>query len=171
MPNSVKVIARLLWFAPLLLFLLAINQARVAVDLRETLNSGARATAVVTDFDKVDRADVTYGYVSLEVPMADGSTLVKEKLTLPYTLLPHVAGQESLEVLVLPGSQQEVVIASIAQTQWKIAAIQAAMAFGACILFGLGVNWWNRYLAREGDPAYREYIPEAEQEPAEVASL
>jgi high-affinity Fe2+/Pb2+ permease len=56
---------------------------------------------------------------------------------------------------VNPGASQEVVITSIVNTQWRIAAMNAAIALVAALLFGGGVWYWNRSLAEEGDPAQR----------------
>ncbi|NND71456.1 MAG: DUF3592 domain-containing protein [Rhodothermales bacterium] len=146
---TVKRVARMLWFAPVLLLALAVNQAFVARDVSTTLNEGIPAVATVTEYERVDRADVTFGYVSLNVVLSDGSVITKEKMSLPYTLLPGLEGETELPVIVSPGADQEVVIASIASTQWKIAAIQAAIAFVGSLLFGWGVFAWNRYLARQ----------------------
>ena len=124
--NVVRLIARLAWFFPVVLVLLAANQAFVAFQLVDTLNNGVYATAEVLEYERVDRADVTFGYVSLAVVMTDGTRLVKEKMSLPYTLLPMLEGETELQVVVMEGSKQEIVIASIAGTQWKIAAIQSS---------------------------------------------
>ena len=158
-PPSLRVVAKILWVAPALLLFLAINQIWVAFELKSTLENGKLVTANVTEYDKVDRADITYGFVSLSIPLEDGSTLIREKLSLPYTLLPYVENKEELEVIIMPGASQEIVIASIASAQWKMAAIQSLMAFGAFVLFAVGVRWWNRFLLREGDPAYRQIAP------------
>lgn len=139
-------VAKVAWIAPILLLLLAINQVFVAVDIRETLNSGQRAVATVTDYDRVDRADVTFGYISLSVTLPDGSVIEKEKMSLPYTLLPRLEGETELPVIVSPGADQEIVIEEIASTQWKIAAIQSSMALLGSIMFGVGVLAWNRLL-------------------------
>jgi len=40
-------------------------------------------------------------------------------------------------------------------TQIRVAGINTLMSFGAALLFGLGVFYWNRSLRREGDPATR----------------
>lgn len=148
-PNDsrfVHAVAKVAWAAPTLLLLLAINQVLVSMDIRDTLRDGERAIATVTDYERVDRADVTFGYVSLSVPMADGTILEKEKMSLPYTLLPRLEGETELPVIVKPGADQEVVIEEIASTQWKIAAIQSSMALLGSIMFGIGVFAWNRLL-------------------------
>lgn len=145
-------VARLLWAAPALLFFLSVDQALVAVDLRETLHAGTPAVAEVVHYERTDRAEVMYGYVDLRVPLADGTVLTQEKMSLPHALMHEVEGKTTLPVRVLPGADQPIVIASIAATQWKMAALQSAMSFGAFLVFFAGVFWWNRHLRRQGDP-------------------
>ena len=164
--NAARLIARLLWFMPALLFFLTLNQTKVALDLRATWEEGTPATAEVLAFENTNRADVTYGYVSLRIPLPDGQILTKEKMSLPHSLLPRVKNEETLAVRVRPGAAQEVVIASIMPAHWMIAASQAGMSLvGGLILF-VGVFWWNRYLRREGDPARRTLDPMETAEPA-----
>ena len=144
--HAVHVVAKVAWFAPALLLLLAINQVLVSVDILDTLRNGDRATATVTEYERVDRADVTFGYVSLAVDMGDGTTLTKEKMSLPYTLLPRLEGETELPVIINPGADQEIVIEEIASTQWKIAAIQSSMALLGSLMIAVGVYAWNRHL-------------------------
>lgn len=146
--------ARLLWFVPALMLFLAVNQAKVAYDLRKTLRDGMPAIAEVTEYERVDRKDVTNAELSLRVRLPDGTEIVHEKMALPYTLS-FMVEQDSLEVRVLPGADQEIVITSIAATQSRIAAINAAISLVGFLLFGAGVLWWNRYLRKKGDPALR----------------
>lgn len=144
-----KSIARIAWLVPLALLGLAINQADVARDIHETLRDGVLAVATVTDYERVDRADVTYGYVSLDVRMPDGATFTRDRMSLPHTLMQQLGDDvETLEVLVLPGADQDVVVAVVAQTQWKIAAIQAAISFVAALMALAGVLGWNRLMTR-----------------------
>ena len=144
-----RVVARVLWFAPLMLLFLTINQAKVALDLRATWVKGTPTTAQVVEYEDSNRADVTYGYVSLQVRLADGSVLNKDKMSLPKTLLPRLQGHEQLDVRVRPGAAQEVVIASLMPVHWVLAASQSGMAFLGMLLFGAGVFWWNRTLRRD----------------------
>ena len=153
---AARIIARLLWFLPGLLLFLTLYQAKAALDLRATWRQGTPAAAEVFDYKDSNRADVTYGYVSLRVSLADGQVLTKEKLSLPKTLLPRLAGEETLEVRVRPGAAQEVVIAPLMPAHWLIAAAQSGMALMGALLFAAGVFWWNRFLRRQGDPARRE---------------
>ena len=145
--------ARLLWIVPLFLCALAINQALVAFDIRHTLNSGEQAIADVIEIKINDRVDIPFGYVSLKVELDNAREIVKEKMALPYTLLPQVKDRVQLDVLVDPGSRQEIVIANIASTQWKMAGMQSMMCFFGFLFSGIGVFFWNRLLNTRGDPA------------------
>lgn len=148
-----RLIARALWIVPALLFLLVPHQAKVAYDLRQTLERGVRATAQITEVHQENRVDVTYDWVSLRVRLPDGRTIEKERMSLPHTLITPLEDKETVEVRVVPGADQEVVITEIASTQWRIAALNAAMSGGAALIFALCIFAWGRYLRREGDPA------------------
>ena len=171
--KRIRIIARLMWVLPALLLLLAINQAKVARDVRHTLEAGLPATAEITNVQKENRVDVTYDYVDLRVVLEDGRVLTKETLSLPHSLFPLIENQETVEVRVLPGAAQEIVIAStggpearlVARPQWRLAAINAAMSFIGFVIFAAGVFAWNRYLGRRGDPAERS-VEEAQAEAA-----
>ncbi len=149
--TPLRLVARALWAIPLLLAGLCWNQADVAGDLRETLRKGESATATVTRYRRVDRQDVSLGEVSLRVPLADGRVLVREHLALPYSLS-HRVEKDTLGVRVLPGADQEIVIASIAATQSRIAAINAGICGIAALMASIGLLFWNRSLRQRGDP-------------------
>lgn len=154
--SSLVIVSRVLWGVPLVLLLLAVNQLKVGLDLRHTFLEGERAMAEVTAFDRVDRADVTYGYVSLRIPLDDGSTLIRDEMPLPYSLLHRVEGKDSLAVHVLEGTDQEVVVEIVGNAQWKMAVIQSSMALVAAIMAFVGVWAWSRMLRNSGDPAQRQ---------------
>ncbi len=159
--RTLIIVARLLWLAPALLLLLSINQIKVAYDLHHTLAEGTPAIAEVLAYGKVDRADVTFAFARLRVPI-DDQHVIERELPLPLSLIPQVEGRETVNVLVLPGAAQEVVIEAIARPQWRMAAINAAMSFGAFLIFFFGVLAWNRYLTRRGDPAVNPAASPAE---------
>lgn len=145
----VRVIARILWVLPILLLLLAVDQALVATQLKATWEHGDPAQAEVITYEHSNRADVTYGYVSLRVPLADGSVLTKEKMSLPHSLLPRVKGEQSLAVRVRPGAAQEVVIDRLMPAHWLIAASQVGISLFGAVIFWVGVSWWNTLLRKE----------------------
>jgi cytochrome c-type biogenesis protein CcmH/NrfF len=154
---------RLLWIFPVVLLVLGLNQAYVAWQITETLKSGFEATARVTELEVSNRVDVTYDYVSLAVTLPGGEVIEQERLSLPHTLAPQLVGAETLEVVVRPGESQQIVVTRIAATQWRIAAINAAMCLAGALMAFFSVFAWQRYLTRRGDPAERSF-DEAEAE-------
>ncbi len=146
-------VARLLWIIPGLLLFLTINQAMVALDLRETLRDGRLVEAEVVEFSTTDRADITMASVRLRVPMPDGSNSERE-LPLPITFVRMLDGSDSLRVYLASGADQEVVIAEIGRAQWRLAAINGGISFIGLILVSWGVFAWNRFLRKKGDPAH-----------------
>lgn len=153
--NVIRYIARAAWILPIFFAGLFVHQAFVAYGLRATLNEGQPATAEVLEVHMENRVDVTYDYVSLRVELPDGQVITKEKMSLPHSLIQLLENTETVDVLVQPGAAQEVVIAQFGATQWRIAALNAAMALGAALVFGLGIYYWDRYLQREGEPSER----------------
>ena len=152
MPSRFQtVLAKAAWIVPVILVGLGVHQGKVAVDLRTTLSEGLSATAAVTEYERVDRADVTYGYVNLEVPLPDGRTLSREKMSLPYSLIQEIEGRDSLQVHVLPDGSQTVVIDMVAETHWKIAAIQSGVSLVAALMAFAAVFGWNRNIAASAE--------------------
>jgi hypothetical protein len=154
-------IARTAWSLPILLVGLSFHQAKVAYDLHDTKLQGTDATATVQEVHASNRTQVTYDYVSIQVPMPDGSTLTRDRLSLPHGIVPALKGRETLSVRVAPEKSPAVVVTEpinstpVVDTQMRIAGINALMSFGAALLFGVAVWFWNRSLRREGDPAER----------------
>ena len=154
-------VAQAAWIAPILFFALSLHQGKVVYDLDSTRSNGTRATAEVLEMHKGSRSDVTYDYVSLQVPLPDGSTLTREKMSLPHGLIPPLLDRETLQVRVQQSASIPIVITEsigptpVVQTQIRIAGINALMSLGAALLFGIGVWYWNRSLQRKGDPADR----------------
>lgn len=151
--STVRFIARALWIIPALLVLLTAHQAITAYDIRETLRNGEQSTAEVTEFDRTDRSEVTYAYVSLRVELPDGRVIEQNEMSLPYSLVPYVQNREEVDVVVRPGARQEIVIAEIGESHWRVAAINAGMSFIGFIMAAAGIFLWNRFLASRGDPA------------------
>lgn len=156
MSKTLRLVSRLAWLVPAFLLFLTVNQGRVALELRSTLQAGTAATAEVLDLEVSNRVDVTYDYVSLRIPLPGGGEMIQEKMALPHSLAPRLEGKEEVAVLVQRGAAQEVVITEIAETQWRIAAVNAAMSLIGALLFGGAIFAWNRYLDRQGDPGHRQ---------------
>jgi hypothetical protein len=150
-----RILARGLWVIPFALLALGVYQWDVSADLRRTLASGEAVQAEVIEFVKNDRPDIPFGYVSLRLRLADGREIVQEKMALPYTLLPLIEHQPTLDVRVLPDAAQPIVIHTIGKTQARIAAVQAGVCFGVLLHAGLALFFWNRMLTTAGDPALR----------------
>jgi hypothetical protein len=153
--SAVRLIARLLWVLPAILLFLIFHQAYSAYEIRKTLAEGERATAEVLEFESSSRVEVSYDYVSIRVPLADGSVIVKDHMSLPHTLVPVIQGRGELDVRVRPGARQDVVIEEIGSMHWKLALMNMAMSLFGFVLLGAGVYAWNRYLDRQGDPGHR----------------
>ncbi len=160
--SSVNIIARLLWLLPAILFFLTIHQVLVAFDIRETFREGEPATAEITEFDLTDRSEVTHAFVGLRVHMDDGTIIERPHVAVPYTLINYVRGREEVEVLVRRDADQEIVFLESGDSHWRIAAVNSAMSFVGFLMFFSGVFWWNRYLARHGDPARRSLAEAAD---------
>jgi hypothetical protein len=154
-------IARAAWLLPVLLFGLALHQGKVAYDLHATKIHGTPATAEVLEVHKDNRTDVTYDYISLRVPLPDGSTLTREKLSLPHGIVPLLLDKETLAVRVDPGGPREIAIMEeiettpIVDTQMRIAGMNGLISLVGALLLVVGIWYWNRSLRREGDPAER----------------
>lgn len=145
MPQPSHLIARIAWIVPISLVALTAYMTKVTVDLNRTATMGQKAVADVVRYDRADRKDVTHAELDLVVHMPDGSTLNREKLSLPYSIA-HRVEQDTVHVRVLRGSGQEVVISSIVGTQKRIALSNAAMTFIAMLMSFAGVFAWNRFL-------------------------
>ena len=156
--STARFLARLAWIVPVLLFALGLYEARVAVDLAKTAREGVSAVAEVTRYERVDRQDITQAEVDLRIPMPDGGTLVRERLSLPYSIA-HRVDKDTLHVRVLRDSGQEIVISSIVGTQRRIAASNAAMSLIAMVISLALVMAWNR-LVRQRQGGASEDGPE-----------
>jgi hypothetical protein len=154
-------VATAAWAVPILFFGLSLHQGSVVYRLHETKVGGVSATADVLEMQKGNRSDVTYDYVSLRVELPDGGTFTREKLSLPHGLVPPLLDRKTLNVRVQREAGIPIVITEkigptpVVDTQMRIAGINGLMSFGAALLFGLGVWFWNRSLRRDGDPAER----------------
>lgn len=147
-------LARLMWLAPLFLVVISLALIRSGFGLKETLESGALATARVVDVKIRNRADVTYGHIDLRVPNTVGDS-TDARLPLPLSLLMSIEEAPTVEVRLLQHTDQPVVIDRIARAQWRMSFINAAMTLLGALLLAWAVFAWNRYLEKEGDPSLR----------------
>jgi hypothetical protein len=162
-------IARALWGFPILLLLLSLHQVIVALDVRRTLKEGVPGRAEVIAFHSTNRSEISYDYVGLRVELEDGVVIEHAKLSMPHSFAPLLAGRSSVDVRVLPGARQEIVITEvdgqqIGRAHMRVAAINAAMSFLGFVLLAGAVFAWNRFLALHGDPASRSIAITPEQE-------
>ena len=142
---SAKTVARLAWFVPVLLLALTIHQVFTAFELDKTMDEGILTWAEVTRYDRTDRKDVTQVELDMIVHMPDGSQFVRDNLALPYSI-GHRVEADTLSVMVLAGSTQEVVIQEIGETQVKIAWSNAAMSLIGLFMTFVGVLYWNKMM-------------------------
>ncbi len=179
--HAVSWTARLLWLAPLMLLVYGLFLLKAPLDLTRTLNEGTPMMAEVLHVETSGRKDVTYDYADLAFTLPDGTRHVERNLSLPHTVAPFLVGTDSIPVRVLMNSSRRVIIDQsvtversgrgvtemetheipVVRTQIRIAWVSAAVCLISALLLSLAVGWWNRYLARYGDPADR--APEAAQ--------
>jgi hypothetical protein len=174
--HAVSWTARLLWLAPLLLLVYGLFLLKAPLDLSRTLREGTPVMAEVLHVEVSGRQDVTYDYADLAytLPGATRPDTIRN-LSLPHTVAPLLVGTDSIPVRVLPGAAQPVVVEQaivierfgvdeaerqtrtipVVQTQINIAGLSAIVCLISAVLIALAVWWWNRYLARYGDPADR----------------
>ena len=155
--SSVKIVARLLWLFPMLLFVISGFLFKAGFDQKTTLESGVLRSAKVLDVEVRNRADVTYGHIDLLIADEDGGEFEK-RLPLPLSLLTPLEERKELNVRVLQDAAQEVMIEEVAHAQWRMSLIHSSMTFLGGILLLLAVRAWNRYIDQEGDPASRSLI-------------
>ncbi|HAY35892.1 MAG: hypothetical protein HOC28_08495 [Bacteroidetes Order II. Incertae sedis bacterium] len=143
----VKKVARWAWLIPAILVALSAHQAYTAIQLQKTMDEGISTWAEVTRYDRSDRKDVTHVELDLIVHLPDGTEFERKNLTLPYSI-GHRVQADTLQVKVLQGAAQEVVIEQISSTHVRIAWSNFVMSFiGFLMAFGL-VFGWNRMLKR-----------------------
>ena len=154
-----RLFARLLWFAPILMLVIAVALVRAGFEQRTVATAGAQVTADVEGVTLRERSEITRGEVRLRylLPGAEDSTRVAAEM--PLVLLKEIeadlgaAGADGLQIpiRVSPDSDQ-VILGNHARGQWVLTFSFAGMA----LIGGLGLIWlvggWNRFLARQGDP-------------------
>ena len=145
-------IGRLLWIMPAGLVALAANQAKVAIDLKATWETGQPAVAEVLAFETRNRADVTYGYLDLRVELGNGKVLTQEKMSLPQVFWKRIDDADSLAVRVAPGEPQPVVVDLLMPGHWLIAAAQVGICFLGALMSIAGLWAWHRQMRLSPTP-------------------
>ena len=144
---NVRTVARIAWSIPVVLLALTIHQVVTAVQLDNTMQEGTSTFAEVTRYERSDRKDVTNVEMDLIVHMPDGSTFERLNLTLPYSI-GHRVQADTVQVRVLRGASQEVVLEEIGGTHVRIAWSNFAMSLIGFIMATVLVFGWNRMLSR-----------------------
>ena len=155
---SHPVVARLLWALPILLLVISLSLVRAGLGQQAALTEGVLVDATLEDVYKRERSEITRGEAVLVYTPPGEASPVERHVELPLTFLMELEGRigETVQVRQVPGEQQ-LVFASFARAQMRLTFINAAMAFMGFLVAGTLVFGWNRFLAREGDPALRPY--------------
>ena len=156
--------ARLLWLLPLLLAVIAIATTRAGFAQRAVSEAGQTVQAEVTGLNLRERSEITTGQVSLRYTPPGAAAPVERAVELPIILLKEIEADLllvpdgetlTLPILVSPDSDQ-IVLGTHPRGTWLLTFSLAGMAAIGMVVSALLVGGWNRYLAREGDPALRD---------------
>jgi len=156
-PHPRSPVATAMWLAPALLLFISAYLLRAGLEQRAVAAEGVVLQAVVDSVDLRQRSEITRGAAYLRYTPPGAPAPIVRPVELPLTYLQHLEERvgETIPIRIGAGSGQ-VVLADHARTQWIL-----TLSFSVMALIGaLGLVWmvgsWNRYLAREGDPAERE---------------
>ena len=163
---SNSVVAKLLWALPLLMLVISVALVRAGMEQREIAEAGVPVEADVLGIEVRERSEITHGMVNLRYPDPVGADSVERYVELPLSFLKEIedafASDPDLAIplRVSPGSDQ-VILGAHSRAQWILTFAFAGMAFVGFAGLAVLVGGWNRFLAREGDPADRT-VEEAE---------
>jgi hypothetical protein len=155
---SHPVVARLLWALPLLLLVISVSLVRAGMGQNAALTDGVLVDATLEEVYKRERSEITRGEAVLAYTPPGEAAPIERRVELPLTFLMELEQRvgETVRVRQVPGEKQ-LVFDSFARAQMRLTFINAAMAFVGFLVAGALVFGWNRFLAREGDPALRAY--------------
>ena len=162
---SNPIVARLLWALPLLLLVIAVATTRAGFEQRAVAEGGDRVEAEVTGLTLRERSEITTGQVALRYTPPGAAAPVEREVELPIILLKEIevdldAVPEG-EALILPimvsEDSEQIVLGNHLRGTWLLTFSLAGMAAIGAVVSGLLVGGWNRFLAREGDPALRPH--------------
>ena len=160
---SNPIVARLLWALPLLLVVIAAATTRAGLQQRAVSESGQTVAAEVLGLTLRERSEITTGQVALRYTPPGAAAPVEREVELPIILLKEIevdlAATPEDETLALPivvsGETDQIVLAAHRRGTWLLTLSLAGMAAIGAVVAALLVGGWNRFLAREGDPALR----------------
>jgi len=164
---SNPIAARLLWALPLLLVVIAVATTRAGLEQRAVAEAGVTVDAEVLGLNLRQRSEITTGQVALRYTPPGEAAPIEREVELPIILLKEIEADllatPEGETLILPigvaeGTDQ-IVIAAHRRGTWLLTLSLAGMAAIGALVSGLLVGGWNRFLAREGDPALRTGVP------------
>ena len=154
-----RLFARLLWFAPMLMLVIAVALVFAGLDQRRVSEQGTEVMADVEGLTLRERSEITRGEVRLRYLFPGTADSTRVAAEMPLVLLKEIeadlgaAGDAGLQIpiRVSPDSDQ-VILGNHARGQWVLTFSFAGMALigGIGLLFLVG--GWNRFLARQGDP-------------------
>lgn len=156
-------VARLLWALPLLLLVIGVTTLLAGFEQRGV---DARGTTVQAEVEEVylrERSEITRGEVRLRYTPPGATAPVARAVEMPLVLLKELeADVDALPVgerltipIVVSDETDQIVLGGHRRGQWMLTFSLSAMAFVGALVSGLLVRGWNRFLAREGDPATR----------------
>ena len=173
---SNPVVAKLLWVLPLLMLVISVALVRAGMEQREIAEAGVEVQADVLGIEVRERSEITHGMVHLRYldparpdaasPDATSPDSVERYVELPLSFLKEIEQGYAadpgltLPLRVSPDSDQ-VILGAHSRAQWILTFAFAGMAFVGFAGLAALVGGWNRFLAREGDPALRT-VEEAE---------
>jgi hypothetical protein len=161
---SHPVAARALWALPVLLLVIAVATGWAGVQQQAVDARGEVVEAEVTGLNLRERSEITTGQVGLRYTPPGASAPVEREVELPIILLKEIeadlAATPEGEALALPlvvsDETDQVIVAAHRRGQWVLTFSLAGMALIGAVVSGVLVGGWNRFLAREGDPALRD---------------
>ncbi|MEM6328518.1 MAG: hypothetical protein AAF791_15490 [Bacteroidota bacterium] len=158
---SNPIVARLLWALPALMVVIAVGLVIAGVEQRETSASGVPVEAAVTAMEVRERSEITHGMVRLRYLPPAQTDSVERWVEFPLAFVKDIEQQyEADSSLVLPvrvsEANDQIILREYSRVQWVMTFAFAAMAAVGGIGLAFLVGGWNRFLAREGDPALRD---------------
>lgn len=160
---SNPLVARLLWALPLLLVVITIATTRAGFQQREVAEAGQTVEAEVMGLTLRERSEITTGQVALRYTPPGASAPIDREVELPIVLLKEIEvdmastpeGERLALPIVVSDQSDQIVIAAHRRGTWLLTLSLAGMAAIGAIVSGILVGGWNRFLAREGDPALK----------------